>query len=124
MGRIFNYSNNSNNSNYSNKSKQSKQSIQKAQNLQKENKTTLFCYLRFMEEVKEKYGNRAKYSTITHYAIGDIYINIWYQGISDPKKYSYESATESKVLKMIELAKSGKGLNRYIITKVKGLYER
>ena len=94
------------------------------QNTQNEGETSCFCYLCVMEEVKEKYGNKARYSTITHYAIGHDYINIWYQGISHPKKYSYESATESKVLKMIELAKSGKGLNRYIITKVKGLYER
>ena len=77
-----------------------------------------------MEEIKEKYGNADLHSTITHYAIGDTYINIWFGGLNHPKKYSYKSATESKVNRMIELAKAGKGLNRYIITKAKGLYER
>ena len=81
-------------------------------------------YIRGMEEIKEKYGNTELHSTITHYAIGETYINIWFGGLNHPKKYSFKSATESKVLKMIELAKSGKGLNRYIITKAKGLYER
>jgi hypothetical protein len=81
-------------------------------------------YFREMEEIKEKYGNTELHSTITHYAIGETYINIWFGGLNHPKKYSFKSATESKVSKMIELAKSGKGLNRYIITKAKGLYER
>lgn len=81
-------------------------------------------YIRGMEEIKEKYGNTELHSTITHYAIGETYINIWFGGLNHPKKYSFKSASESKVLKMIELAKAGKGLNRYIITKAKGLYER
>jgi|GEM_PF-2440698 len=81
-------------------------------------------YIREMEEIKEKYGNTELHSTITHYAIGETYINIWFGGLNQPKKYSFKSATESKVLKMIELAKAGKGLNRYIITKANGLYER
>ncbi len=81
-------------------------------------------YFRAMEEVKEKYGNTELHSTITHYAIGETYINIWFGGLNNPKKYSFKSATEPKVLKMIELAKAGKGLNRYIITKANGLYER
>ena len=77
-----------------------------------------------MEEIKEKYGNADLHSTITHYAIGDTYINIWFGGLNQPKKYSFKSATESRVNRMIELAKAGKGLNRYIITKANGLYER
>lgn len=81
-------------------------------------------YIRGMEEIKENYGNTELHSTITHYSIGETYINIWFEGLNHPKKYSFKSATESKVLKMIELAKAGKGLNRYIITKAKGLYER
>ena len=81
-------------------------------------------YIRRMEEIKEQYGNTELHSTITHYSIGETYINIWFGGLNYPKKYSFKSATESKVLKMIELAKAGKGLNRYIITKAKGLYER
>jgi hypothetical protein len=81
-------------------------------------------YIRGMEEIKEKYGNTELHSTITHYAIGETYINIWFGGLNHPKKYSFKSATEAKVLKMIELAKAGKGLNRYIIIKAKGLYER
>jgi hypothetical protein len=81
-------------------------------------------YFRSMEEIKIQYGNIELHSTITHYAIGETYINIWYSGLNKPKKYSFKSATESKVVKMIELAKAGKGLNRYIITKANGLYER
>jgi hypothetical protein len=81
-------------------------------------------YIRGMEGIKEQYGNTELHSTITHYAIGDTFINIWFGGLNHPKKYSFKSATEAKVLKMIELAKAGKGLNRYIITKAKGLYER
>ena len=81
-------------------------------------------YIRGMEEIKEQYGNTELHSTITHYAIGETYINIWFGGLNHPKKYSFKSATESKVRKMIELALAGKGLNRYIITKAKGLYER
>ena len=81
-------------------------------------------YIRGMEEIKEKYGNTELHSTITHYAIGDTYINIWFGGLNQPKKYSFKSAKEERVLKMIELAKAGKGLNRYIITKANGLYER
>ena len=81
-------------------------------------------YICGMEEIKEKYGNTELHSTITHYAIGATYINIWFEGLNQPKKYSFKSAKEERVLKMIELAKAGKGLNRYIITKAKGLYER
>ena len=81
-------------------------------------------YIRGMEEIKEKYGNTELHSTISHYAIGETHINIWFGGLNHPKKYSFKSATEPKVQKMIELAKAGKGLNRYIITKAKGLYER
>ncbi|MFM1771329.1 MAG: hypothetical protein RLZZ71_471 [Bacteroidota bacterium] len=77
-----------------------------------------------MDEIKTKYANEELHSTITHYAIGDTFIKIWFGGLNQPKIYSYKSATESKVNKMIELAKAGKGLNRYIITKAKGLYER
>ena len=77
-----------------------------------------------MEEIKEEYGNKDVHSTIKHFAIGETYINIWFEGLNHPKKYSFKSATETKVAKMIELANSGKGLNRYIITKAKGLYER
>jgi hypothetical protein len=77
-----------------------------------------------MEEIKETYGNTDLHSTITHYSIGDFYIKIWFIGLKTPKKYSFKSATETKVQKMIELAKSGKGLNRFIITKAQGLYER
>jgi hypothetical protein len=87
-------------------------------------KQRAFVNFAMMEEVKETYGNLKRYSTITHYSIGECYINIWFDGFNHPKKYSCKSATESKVLKMIELAKAGKGLNRYILTKVKGLYER
>lgn len=81
-------------------------------------------YIRCMDEDKEKYGNTELHSTITHYAVGDTYINIWFGGLNHPKKYSFKSATESTVLKMINLARAGKGLNRYIVTKAKGLYER
>ena len=81
-------------------------------------------YIRDMGEIKENYGNTELHSTITHYAIGDTYINIWFGDLNHPKKYSFESATEAKVQKMIELATAGKGLNRYIITKANGLYER
>ena len=81
-------------------------------------------YIRGMEKIKEKYGNTELHSTITHYVIGATYINIWFEGLNQPKKYSFKSAKEERVLKMIELAKAGKGLNRYIITKAKGLYER
>ena len=77
-----------------------------------------------MEEIKEKYGNTELHSTITHYAISETHINVWFGGLNHPKKYSYKSASEVTVLKMIELAKAGKGLNRYIITKANGLYER
>jgi hypothetical protein len=77
-----------------------------------------------MEEIKTQYGNTELHSTITHYAVGDTHINIWFAGLNLPKKYSFKSATESKVNRMIELAKAGKGLNRYIITEAKGLYER
>jgi len=77
-----------------------------------------------MGEIKEKYGNTELHSTITHYAVGETHINVWFGGLNHPKKYSYKSASEEKVLKMIELAKAGKGLNRFIITKANGLYER
>lgn len=77
-----------------------------------------------MEDEKQVYGNIDDYSSITHYSIGIDYIQIWYEGISKPKKYSFASASESNVLKMIELAKAGKGLNRYVISKAKGKFER
>lgn len=77
-----------------------------------------------MEEIKEKYGNTELHSTITHYAIGETHINVWFGGLNHPKKYSHKSASEERVLKMIDLAKAGKGLNRYIITKANGLHER
>ena len=77
-----------------------------------------------MEEIKEPYGNTELHSTITHYAIGETHINVWFGGLNHPKKYSHKSASEERVLKMIDLAKAGKGLNRYIITKANGLHER
>lgn len=77
-----------------------------------------------MNESKQIYGNIDTHSSITHYSVGEDYIQIWFEGFTKPKKYSFISASETKVLKMIELAKAGKGLNRYIITKAAGLFER
>jgi hypothetical protein len=77
-----------------------------------------------MGEEKHAYGNIDNHSSITHYSIGQDYILIWYEGFSKPKKYSFASASESNVIKMIELARAGKGLNRFVVKKVKGKYER
>lgn len=69
------------------------------------------------------YNNSTNGSNILSYEIGDDFIIVEF---SDFKKYkySYQSAGESNVERMKQLAIDGHGLNAFINTYVKKQYER
>ena len=62
-------------------------------------------------------------SNVTHYEISDIYIRVKFRGTAKIYSYSYRKAGQYHVDKMKVLAKSGDGLNSYIMLNVKNLYD-
>lgn len=71
----------------------------------------------------EKYHNYGGNSSIRYYEIEPTRIRVMF---SDGRvySYSYESAGASHVEEMKRLARSGSGLNSYIMYNVKSAYER
>ena len=72
----------------------------------------------------EKYKDINGDSGIDSYFIGDDYIDVKFEKTSKMYRYSYRSAGESYVEEMKRLAKQGDGLNSFINTKVKYLYDK
>lgn len=72
----------------------------------------------------EHYQNIGGNSNIESYEIGDDYISIYFKSASKVYTYSYASAGEYHVEKMKQLARSGSGLNSYIMLNVKNEFER
>lgn len=62
-------------------------------------------------------------SNVTHYEIGETYIRVKFNGTAKIYSYSYRKAGQFHVEKMKVLAKSGDGLNSYIMRNVKYLYD-
>jgi hypothetical protein len=70
----------------------------------------------------ERYRNLSSESGVTAYAIGEDYIIVEFEG-GKRYKYSYRSASADAIEKMKQLAVRGTGLNGYINSYVKHLYE-
>jgi hypothetical protein len=62
-------------------------------------------------------------SGVIAYEIGDTYIRVRFDKTFKIYKYSYYKAGQFHVEKMKILAKSGNGLNSYIMKNVKNLYD-
>ncbi len=70
------------------------------------------------------YKNSNGNSNVESYEIGNEYIDVWFKGSKKVYRYSYKSAGKDNVEEMINLAKSGSGLNSFINRAVKYLYEK
>ncbi|MFC3903059.1 hypothetical protein SAMN05421749_104141 [Acinetobacter marinus] len=62
-------------------------------------------------------------SGVVGYEIGDTYIRVKFSGTTRIYTYSYQSAGMNRVENMKRLARSGDGLNSYIMRYAKKLYE-
>ncbi len=71
----------------------------------------------------ERYRNSGGGSGVNSYEIGSDYIRVKFDGTSRIYTYSYGKAGRNHVEKMKVLAQSGSGLNSYINTHVKFLYD-
>lgn len=69
------------------------------------------------------YGNFSKGSNITSFQIGDNFIKIKYTDTSKVFTYSYKKAGQKNIDNMKLLASCGSGLNRYINTFAKHLFD-
>lgn len=71
----------------------------------------------------ERYLDLDGDSGVVGYEIGDTFIRVKFSGTAKIYTYSYRKAGEFHVEKMKVLAKSGNGLNSYIMKYAKKLYE-
>ena len=71
----------------------------------------------------ERYLDLDGDSGVVSYEIGDTYIRVKFNGTIKIYTYSYNKAGQYHVEKMKVLAKSGDGLNSYIMRNVKKLYD-
>ncbi len=71
----------------------------------------------------ERYLDLDDDSGVVGYEIGDTFIRVKFSGTAKIYTYSYRKAGEFHVEKMKVLAKSGNGLNSYIMKYAKKLYE-
>lgn len=71
----------------------------------------------------DRYRNNSRQSNIASYEIGSDYILIKFNGTSKAYKYSYRKAGQKHIENMKILAKKGSGLNGYINSNVKFLYD-
>ena len=71
----------------------------------------------------ERYLDLDDDSGVCGYEIGDTFIRVKFSGTAKIYTYSYRKAGQLHVEKMKVLAKSGNGLNSYIMKYVKKLYE-
>ena len=71
----------------------------------------------------ERYLDLDGDSGVVGYEIGDTFIRVKFSGTAKIYTYSYRKAGQFHVEKMKVLAKSGNGLNSYIMRYAKKLYE-
>ncbi len=71
----------------------------------------------------ETYGNAGGDSGISAYEIGSDYVSVRFSNTGKVYTYSYSRAGKSHVDYMKILAKSGSGLNSYIMRNVKNLFD-
>jgi len=71
----------------------------------------------------KKYLNRSGQSGIAYYQIEETSIIIWFNGSTKSYTYSYRKAGSLHVEAMKRLATDGLGLNAYINSNVKFLYD-
>lgn len=71
----------------------------------------------------EKYKNLGGDSGVAGYELGTDFIIVIFKNGKRPYRWSYRKAGEQHVENMKQLAKSGHGLNSYIMTRVKNLYD-
>ena len=72
----------------------------------------------------QQYLNLGGDSGVEGYEIGDDYITVYFARSHKGYKYSYQSAGQTHVERMKQLAKAGNGLNEYINRNTRNLYER
>ena len=70
------------------------------------------------------YKNNNGNSNVSSYEIGDDFIEVLFNGTPKIYRYTYKSAGKSNIENMKDLAKNGSGLNSFINTNVKYLYEK
>ena len=71
----------------------------------------------------ETYGNAGGSSGISAYEIGADYVSVQFSNTGKVYTYSYGKAGKSHVDQMKKLARSGSGLNSYIMRNVKSLFD-
>lgn len=71
----------------------------------------------------ERYLDLDGDSGVVAYEIGETYIKVKFNGTNKIYIYSYRSAGANRVEDMKRLARSGDGLNSYIMRYAKKLYE-
>ena len=71
----------------------------------------------------ENYGNAGGDSGISAYEIGADYVGVRFSNTGKVYTYSYARAGKTHVDQMKVLARSGSGLNSYIMRNVKNLYD-
>ncbi|MBP2544537.1 hypothetical protein [Acinetobacter guillouiae] len=71
----------------------------------------------------ERYLDSDGDSGVVAYEIGDTYIRVKFSGTAKTYTYSYQSAGANRVEDMKGLARSGNGLNSYIMRYAKKMYE-
>lgn len=73
----------------------------------------------------ERYKNSGGNSGVSAYEIGSDYILVLFKGNSKPYRYSYTGGAGSHHVENLKrLARSGSGLNAYIIKHVKDKYDK
>lgn len=70
-----------------------------------------------------RYKNLGGDSGVAGYELGFDYIIVVFIGGKKPYGWSYNKAGQQHVENMKQLAESGHGLNNYIMTRVKKLYD-
>ena len=71
----------------------------------------------------ERYRNSGGDSGVSAYEIGSDYIIVKFSGTAKTYRYSYRKAGQRHVENLKRLALSGSGLNSYINSYVKNLYD-
>jgi len=70
-----------------------------------------------------RYKNLGGDSGVIGYELGTDFIIVVFKGGKRPYRWSYKKAGQQHVENLKQLAESGHGLNNYIMTQVKNLYD-
>lgn len=84
----------------------------------------VIVYLTNIVFIMQRYSNTGGSSGVHSYEIGENYVDVVFSSTRKTYRYSYSSAGRGNVETMKRLARSGSGLNAFINTNVKNLYER